>query len=277
MNSNETGENSELTSESQDCRVHVFDNSVRVFASHLTRNQLKRYERVNLHDADEEHIFVSSLRSVPLWGTYFSVGAGYGYYLLLAHSLRPDLSIHCYEPLSKHLGYIKENIYLNGYALTEFSLHSEAISCQTGKALFIDMNYGSHVLEEPVNTVPGWARFVTVDTIKLHDAVRQNGRVDLMQVDIQGHEEHVIAAFFDEQPCSRLIVTFLIATHDVGCHRYLETLLETNGYSVLYSDIRAEREVDGILFASLAALEKDDYAPDPNGFASCGSRELIDD
>ena len=69
--------------------IHTFDNGVRVYEDQLLDEQRARYERRNVHEAEEEEIFVDLIRRLPPDGCFVDVGAAIGYYLILAHKLLP--------------------------------------------------------------------------------------------------------------------------------------------------------------------------------------------
>ena len=93
--------------------IHTFDNGVRVFEDQLWEGQRARYRKRNVHEAEEEDIFVDLIRRMPRNGCYVDVGAAIGYYLILARKLAPHLEIHGVEPLERHWHLLRENLALN--------------------------------------------------------------------------------------------------------------------------------------------------------------------
>ena len=82
--------------------IHTFDNGVRVYEDQLLEEQRARYRKRNVHEAEEEEIFVDLIRRLPPDGCFVDVGAAIGYYLILARKLSPRLTIHGVEPLERH-------------------------------------------------------------------------------------------------------------------------------------------------------------------------------
>ncbi len=61
--------------------IHTFDNGVRVYDDHLLDEQRERYRKHNVHEAEEENIFVDLIHRIPANGCFVDVGAAIGYYL----------------------------------------------------------------------------------------------------------------------------------------------------------------------------------------------------
>jgi len=190
-------------------RIHVFDNGVAVYDDHLIPVQRERYAKRNVHEAEEEDLFVRIIRALPPNGCFVNVGSAIGYYPLLAKRLSPTLVIHAIEPLERHRRSFAENIELNGFPLSDFAIHSEAVAVAEGTVKFIDEGYGSAIQQSPNRN---WLQvlsksFFSRDAAKLHP-LKQNrpavaavkattldrlmlriGRiVELLQMDVQGSE-----------------------------------------------------------------------------------------
>jgi len=138
--------------------VHTFDNGVRVYEDQLLDEQRKRYQKRNVHEAEEEEIFVELIRRLPLEGCYVDVGAAIGYYLILARKLAPRLTIHGVEPLERHRCLLAENVALNGLTKTDFVIHPEGLSSCDGPAIFDDRGYSSRLAPDSFSAQ--WKRFL---------------------------------------------------------------------------------------------------------------------
>jgi FkbM family methyltransferase len=108
-------------------KIHVFDNGVSVYDDHLIPAQRQRYQKRNVHEAREEDIFAELIRQLPVDGCYLNIGCAIGYYQLLAKRLAPALTIHAVEPLAQHRAFVAENIRLNGFDPTAFTIHEQAV------------------------------------------------------------------------------------------------------------------------------------------------------
>ena len=123
--------------------IHTFDNGVRVYEDQLWVEQRARYEKRNVHEAEEEDIFVDLIGRLPPKGCYVDVGAAIGYYLMLARKLAPRLSIHGVEPLERHRRLLRENLALNGLTDSDFKIHPEGLTSSEGSQAFLDRGYSS--------------------------------------------------------------------------------------------------------------------------------------
>ncbi len=252
--------------------VHTFENGVRVLREHLLDEQIRRYAERNLHEPDEEPLFIELLETIPHHGVYVSVGTAIGYYAILAKKLRPDLQIYCFEPLPRHREYIRENLILNDLTESDVSIHALAVSGRSGGAVLIDSSFGSRLVDLPVqghSLSYVYKKFknilrsligtsVATHAIKLCElgSKVQRSEIHLVQMDIQGAEESVLAAFFDgganKEFC--IIRTFLVGTHGLRVHKSCRNLFAAGGYKVFVDKPKTPRQPDGILAATLGPL-----------------------
>lgn len=255
--------------------IHEFDNGIKVFDDQLLEIQRKRYKHKNVHEEDEEDVFLSIIKNLPQGAIYINVGTAIGYYPLLAKSLRKDLHVHCFEPLPRHLEYFRKNIELNGFVEDDFVVHKIAISYSSCEAVFRDNSYGSSLTTEKEAKVslkrqikdsikrilgkPVTGSAFTVRTIKLSDVFRliQSDRIDFLHMDIQGFEEPVLNTYFSEsgEQCCK-ILSFLVGTHGPDIHAKCKTLLENAGFQILHDEQDTQHQPDGILLGSLDVAMK---------------------
>jgi len=118
--------------------VHCFDNGVRVYDDQLVEAQRFRYAKRTVHEEDEEELFLEMIKGLGANGIFVSLGSAIGHYALLAKRTRPDLSIHCFEPLERHRRYLSETIELNGYSDGDFKVHSLAVAPSTDTYVLVD-------------------------------------------------------------------------------------------------------------------------------------------
>ena len=244
--------------------VHTFDNGVQVYEDQLLDEQRKRYQKRNVHEAEEEEIFVELIQRLPPKGCYVDVGAAIGYYLILGRKLAPRLAIHGVEPLERHRRLLAENLALNGLTKTDFVIHPEGLSSSDGPAIFDDRGYSSRLAPDSLSAQ--WKRFLeklglrrrrdhllTIPTITLDALVRRIGhRVDLVQMDVQGLEVEVLKG-----ACESLqrgtVAAFLIGTHGrargLRLHEQCREILQANAYSIEVDLPDTKEQPDGILVA----------------------------
>jgi FkbM family methyltransferase len=134
--------------------------------------------------------------SIRLWATLapsaqtiLDVGANVGIYALTARAVNPSAQILAFEPSERIFQKLSANIELNGYAMLAEKL---AVSAQDGSASLYDYErevFYAATLEVPE---PGDRRSVmrTVTTVRLDSYCAERGidSVDLMKLDIEGHE-----------------------------------------------------------------------------------------
>jgi FkbM family methyltransferase len=248
--------------------IHTFDNGVRVYDDHLLQQQRERYRKRNVHEAEEEDIFVNLIRRLPAEGCFVDVGAAIGYYLVLARKLSPRLVIHAVEPLERHRAFLNENAALNGLTNDDFIVHPEGLTSSEGSESFMDRGYGSRIprseKEKRVSFSTRWKRFleriglrkpknrspiVTIPTITLDSLVRRIGRpVDLLQMDVQGLEVEVLKGGAHAMAAGD-VRTFLIGTHSLPIHQECVERLRASGYTIEIDQPDTKEQPDGIIVA----------------------------
>ncbi|HEY3663508.1 MAG TPA: FkbM family methyltransferase [Chthoniobacterales bacterium] len=250
--------------------IHTFDNGVRVYEDQLWPGQRARYEKRNVHEAEEEDIFVDLIRKLPPEGCYVDVGAAIGYYLILARKLASRLAIHGVEPLERHRRLLSENLLLNGLTDNDFTIHPEGLTSSEGSQAFLDRGYSSKLApaggNEMVSLSRRWKGFleaiglrrpknatILIPTITLDSLVRRIGRpIDLVQMDVQGLEVEVLKGA-SESMRSGAIRTFLVGTHGrvlgLTLHQECRQLLQANGYAIEVDQPDTKEQPDGVLVA----------------------------
>lgn len=251
--------------------VHTFENGVSVYDDHLIWSQRERYAKRNVHEPEEEELFVRVIRGLPARACYVNIGSAVGYYALLAKKLAPDLLIHAVEPLQRHRDFFTENIHLNGFAVSDFTIHPEAVGAIDGAVSFLAADYSSSIYDqESVNFRPLLKRLWS--TIAPSDLTRSNaspvvetvivkaitldsltakigGDVDLLQMDVQGSELDVLRGGGDTLRRTRL-KRLLIGTHGKKIHGDCVSYLRSYDYSIQFDRYQSEGQPDGILLAT---------------------------
>ena len=250
--------------------IHTFDNGVRVYEDQLLDEQRERYRKRNVHEAEEEEIFVELIRRLPPDGCFVDVGAAIGYYLILARQLAPRLTIHGVEPLERHRRFLRENLLLNGLTIDDFVIHPEGLTSSAGSETFMDRGYSSRLAaggeKKKVSLSTRWKQFLesiglrkpknvvlTIPTITLDTFVGRLGRpIDLLQMDVQGLEVEVLKGA-TESMRTGAVKTFLIGTHGwargLTLHEDCRKLLRANGYTIEIDQPDTKDQPDGILVA----------------------------
>ena len=240
-------------------------NGIRVYDDQLLEEQRRRYAVKNVHEAEEEDLFIQELSQIPHAGSYINIGTAIGYYAFLAKKNRPDLSIHCFEPLPLHIQYFKENIELNRFPLEAFHIHPVAISTSSGTVRFKDETYGSSVVRTNSSLLcrirallnrnkPGTDKIIKVRSISMSKIWSLTGlaEIDFVQMDVQGFENEILSQFFaDRDAWQSPVRSFLIGTHSRNLHAACRKLFTENGYTVIIDEYETSGQPDGILLARM--------------------------
>lgn len=232
-------------------KIHTFDNGVKVYDDQLSSAQRKRYKKRNVHEAEEEGIFIEIVKSIPIDGCFVNIGCAIGYYPILARKLSPGLTIHAVEPLDLHRRYFVENIGLNGFHSDDFFLHREGISSKEGFELFIEAGYGSRMahgqqkgqslkFRTKANIKALLAqlgvydskpqKMKMIETMTLDRLINIVGRpIDLLQMDVQGLELDVLKGGMHSLQVG-CVKSFLIGTYSPKLHQECIDILRKYGY-----------------------------------------------
>ena len=248
--------------------IHTFDNGVRVYDDHLLDEQRERYRKHNVHESEEENIFVDLIQRLPANGCFVDVGAAIGYYLILARKLAPGLTIHAVEPLARHRAFLRQNVVLNGLSDNDFTVYVEGLTSSVGNETFMDRGFGSRLprneMDRRISLSTRWKRLLermglrqpkpgsqvlVIPTITLDLLVERIGRqVDLLQIDVQGLEVEVLKGGMQSM-ASGGVRTFLIGTHGLRIHQECVARLQASGYVIEINQPDTKEQPDGIIVA----------------------------
>jgi FkbM family methyltransferase len=256
--------------------IHIFDNGVKVYDSHLMPAQRERYRERNVHEADEEDLFTEIINAIPSDGCYVNIGAAIGYYVILAKKLSPNLAVHAVEPLERFRGYFRDNLLLNGLSEDDFFIHPYGVSGTDGKTTFVAKGFESRVVQDEDSGfslrrladrakdiikgvlgklgvkryAEGAGEQTVIDTISLDTLVERIGsQVDVAQMDVQGLETLILAGG-KKSLDDAVIRTFIVGTHGKRIHDRCIEILRGSGYSIEYEEADTANQPDGIIVAS---------------------------
>ncbi len=244
-----------MSSQIDATKIHTFDNGIKVHRRHLLDIQLQRYAKINLHEPEEETLFVKIIEGIDSeHGVFLNIGAAIGYYVILARRLHPKLEIHAFEPLKEHRLYMQENLDLNEISMTGINIHDVAISSREGNAAFFQRSYGSSLIEEKymkLSNPP--TELQTVVKVTMFDTFQKylGKPIDFVQMDVQGFEFDVLSGSA-QSLAKRLVKTWMVGTHGKSIHNECKKLLRSAHYQIVYDDLHTKHQPDGILLASVA-------------------------
>lgn len=234
--------------------IHTFDNGVRVYEHHLLAAQKKRYLENNLHEPEEESVFIETIDRLEEGASFVNIGAAIGYYCILAKRRRPDLAVHAYEPLTMHRQRMRQNVKLNGLRRNDITIHDEGIDRTDGVASFRSQDFSSAIERNVANLHPLMKFFHRfrkdlIKTISLESAIeRCSSKVGLVSMDIQGAEISVVNASMDVI-AAKQVDSFLIGTHGPRIHEDVVDALKRCDYKILVSEFETKLQPDGIVLA----------------------------
>jgi FkbM family methyltransferase len=170
----------------------------------------------------------------------FDVGANQGIYSLVALAASPNATVHAFEPTPKIAADLRRTAELNG--LGGLSVNELAVFDKTGEAQLIEYG-GSDGLNGGMNyltsncSAPAVPTGLQVAATRLDEFCEANAitTIDLMKVDVQGHEPAVIHGAGNLITCGRIEHIFLelnwSAEGSSDCPaRIVTTTLSSAGY-----------------------------------------------
>lgn len=120
----------------------------------------------------------------------FDVGANAGIYSLAALAIQPDAAVHAFEPTPEIASRLRATAKLNG--LDHLHVHQTAVSSKNGHAILqrcrgeLGINEGMNFIAPDLgDSGAERVRTVCLDDFCQHHAIN---RIDLLKLDIQGHE-----------------------------------------------------------------------------------------
>jgi FkbM family methyltransferase len=196
--------------------------------------------------------WISVLEAVDRADTMFvmvELGAGFGRWLvggaLAARQRQLEISLFGVEAEPTHFAWMREHFERNGLAPDQHRLVCAAASARDGHALFQtgrnDRYYGQKLVGRPRNL--GWplrgGRLRLAPTIGLASLLRDVGRVDLLDLDIEGAEADVLEA--GAEALAGKVARVHIGTHPGGGEARLRSLFAALGWTCVW-DFPCEQE-----------------------------------
>lgn len=166
--------------------------------------------------------------------SFWDVGANVGYYSWLVKSVAPEAKVRMFEPDPENLALVRETMRRTD--LSEIVVREVAVSDARGRRRFArDEVSGSTggIEENAINySERHWgvqSGLLEVDTVSLDDERASCGAVDVIKIDVEGHEEAVIRGALDTIRRDQPIVIFECFHGGAGIIRTLAPL----GYSFI--------------------------------------------
>lgn len=227
---------------------YTFANGVRVNRAHLGKWQIERYRKTGLHEPHEERLFLDILERMPR-GVFFDIGAGIGYYAILAKKKYPDLVVHAFEPFPVHRQCIIENVELNKLPKGAINIYPTGIADAPSVQTFCVDGYASGLARDRVSGIEAPTIDVKITTLD-HLLAKNSIQADLVKMDIQGSELaalHGAARSIEQGRIKRWIV----GTHSDKLHADCLAFLRDRGYTIAFESLVVPDQPDGIIYARL--------------------------
>jgi FkbM family methyltransferase len=129
--------------------------------------------------------------------SFWDVGANVGYYSWLVKSIAPEAKVRMFEPDPDNLALLRKT--MRRAELSEIVVREVAVSDARGRRRFArdEVSGSTGGIEENAITYSErhWgvqSGLLEVDTVSLDDEGASCGAVDLIKIDVEGHEEAVI-------------------------------------------------------------------------------------
>ncbi len=188
--------------------------------------------------------FLKIIKNIRKNGTMIEIGAGGGFYSIIASKYLTFGKLILVEPNPRSIMMLKQNIVMNKFDRRAVVIQRAVTDKDNNKIRFKESGYAS-----AINTLGEYSVLtITIDSLvknlKLH-------RVDLLHMDIQGEEYNALQGM--KKSLSHQVFNYIfIGTHSIEIHKKCENYLREKNYSILFSqDITISASYDGILIAKV--------------------------
>ncbi len=173
--------------------------------------------------------------------TVVDVGANTGLYSMIACAANPEAQVIAFEPVPRIFELLQTNIEHNGFS-SRCELHQKAVGSSIGQATL-------HVPYSPVPTsaslhANGFRNYsgdhIDVETTTLDCLYSDRGPVDLLKIDVEGFEHHVLLGM--EQMLLQSQPAIVLECNPDGPCEHLTNLLRPHGYRFFH--LRSEGLVE---------------------------------
>lgn len=220
-------------------KVEYLDRNWHVLSGYVYRS-VPRHEEAGLHGTPE---WIGTLRSILEAGDTFTaieLGAGWAPWLIVCDRAARKrgisrISLTGVEGSAEHHGFMLDNFRANGLDPERHELHHAVAGASDGVALFPRLrvatdDYGANAVFNDGESAAAATRgeLEEIRSISLNTLLAGKDRVDLIHIDIQGHEETVVAAGIDA--LNRTTRRLVIGTHSRSIEGHLFDLLQQHGW-----------------------------------------------
>lgn len=220
-------------------RVRYLDRNLHHLAGYVY-GSIPRPREGGLHGTSE---WVGTLRSILEAKdklTVMELGAGWAPWLVASHVIArergiTDVDLTGVEGSAEHYGFMMDNFRANDIDPERHHLHNAVAGASDGVAAFPKLHvasddYGASAVfaESERDAAALRGELEEIPSLSLRTLIGDKPRVDLIHIDIQGHEESVIAAGIDI--LNARVRRLVIGTHSRTIEGHLFDLLHANGW-----------------------------------------------
>lgn len=174
------------------------------------------------------HIWIAVAKDARV---ILDIGANTGAYSLIAKSVNPNARVIAFEPLPKAIEFFKKNCDLNKFDVT---LYGKALSNFEGEAvvhLETSEDFAYAVAVNRKLQVPEIkTRELVIQTTTLKKVIEEQrlDSIDLIKIDVEGHEAEVLETIKDDLQRWRPVILIEILTDQMG--KRIEEIVGNVGY-----------------------------------------------
>ncbi len=140
-----------------------------------------RYLDGTLHEPEITRELIKSLNSDSV---FYDVGANVGYYTVFAAEVCTRGEVHAFDINPQFLQLAEKSLDANGVTAR---LNNVAISNSTGETVSYSGEFGTTSVDSDSDD-----NSCEVDTITIDDYIKENQTPDVMKIDVEGFESHVL-------------------------------------------------------------------------------------
>jgi len=140
-------------------------------------------------------VLVRLLRRSPVSPTIFDVGANTGYYTLTSLAISPAARVHAFEPVQHIVRALSENVS-NNRLTANVRINACAVTDRSGSvALHVpEETWGNATLSvDGFRGLRGHLEHVAAVTLDEYAAEHEIERIDVLKIDVEGHENAVLS------------------------------------------------------------------------------------
>jgi FkbM family methyltransferase len=154
-------------------------------------------------------------RLAPLASGVVDVGANTGVYSLVTRALNPSAHVVAFEPVARVARKLRQNVRLNGFDIT---IEQKAVSDRSAQVAIHDCaSEHNYTASLEAGHSENDRRYM-VEAIRLDDYLAGQGwpRIDLIKVDVEGHEPAAIDGMVETLARFRPSLLIEILSDDIG-------------------------------------------------------------